>query len=57
MKKEINETYSSKNKSNSGFMSIIKKATAPVIAAALLASCSPSNSTSTPDTRTIQIGQ
>lgn len=57
MKKEINEAVSSKNKSDSKVMSIIKKATAPVIAAALLASCSPSNSTSTTDTRTIQIGQ
>ena len=59
MTREISESVSSsKNKSGGKVMSFIKKATAPIIAAALLASCSPTDDVNTgANTKIIQIGQ
>ena len=48
---------SSKNQTNWKITSFIKKAMAPVITTVLLASCSPTNTSTTQETKTIQIGQ
>ena len=57
MTKETHESVSSTKNKSWWVKSFIKKATAPLIAAALLASCSSSNGSTQPETKMIQIGQ
>ena len=57
MTKEAHESVSSTKNKSWWVKSFIKKATAPLIAAALLASCSSSNGSTQPETKMIQIGQ
>ena len=57
MTRETHESASSSKNKSGWIRSFIKKATAPLIAAALLASCSSSNGSTEPETRMIQIGQ